>query len=126
MDYGTDFLLVDDDIVFTPDGDVELVSGPACVAQDIGQQLKLTPGTLIWDTQAGSSMLLFLNDAGIDYNAVIAELERVAIADPRVDPATVKAARVSGGKCRLEFTPLQAIKPEVLDYDLLKGTDDAR
>jgi hypothetical protein len=124
MDYGTDFLLQDDDIVFTPDGDAELVSGPACVAQDIGQQLKIAPGALVWDTQAGSSMLLFLNDSGADHSAVIAELERVAIADPRVDPTTVKATQVSGGKCRLEFTPLQAIKPEVLDYDLLKGSDD--
>jgi hypothetical protein len=36
MDYGTDFLLVNGDIVFTADGDVELVSGSQCIAQDIG------------------------------------------------------------------------------------------
>jgi hypothetical protein len=28
MDYGTDFLLTDDDVVFTSDGDMALVSGP--------------------------------------------------------------------------------------------------
>jgi hypothetical protein len=28
MDYGTDLFWVDDDMVFTPDGDVALVSGP--------------------------------------------------------------------------------------------------
>jgi hypothetical protein len=125
MDYGTDFLLEDDDIVFTPDGDVAVVSGPACVAQDIGQYLKVTPGALAWDTKAGSSLLLFLNDASADASAIMAELERVAIEDPRVDPATVKASQVNGGKYRLEFTPLQAIKPEVLDYDL-KGAGDAK
>jgi hypothetical protein len=35
MDYGTDLLLKGDDVVFTADGDVELVSGSACMAQDI-------------------------------------------------------------------------------------------
>jgi hypothetical protein len=121
MDYGTDFLLKDDDIVFTADGDIALVSGSACVAQDIAQHLKITPGALVWDKKAGSSMLLFLNDAGADSSAIIAELERVAIEDPRVDPATVKATRTSGGKYRLEFTPLSAIKSEVLEYDLQEG-----
>jgi hypothetical protein len=121
MDYGTDFLLKGDDIVFTSDGDIELVSGPSCVAQDIAQRLKITPGALAWDKRAGSSMLLFLNDSSASPAAIIAELERVAIEDPRVDPATVKATRISGGKYRLEFTPLSAIKPEVLDYDLKEG-----
>jgi hypothetical protein len=123
MDYGTDFLLVNDDIVFTPDGDIELVSGPACVAQDIAQTFKITPGVLSWDKEAGGSVLLFLNDANADHAALIAELERIAIADPRVDPASVKATWIKEGKYRLEFTPLTAIKPEVLDYDL-KGTSD--
>jgi hypothetical protein len=118
MDYGTDFLLVDDDLVFTPDGDVKTVSGPACVAQDIDQELKLTPGALVWDMKAGSSLLFMLNDVDSTSAMVIAELERVAIADNRVDPAAVKAREVSPGKCRLEFTPLAAIKPETLDFDL--------
>jgi hypothetical protein len=118
MDYGTDFLLVDDDIVFTPDGDLEIVSGAACVAQDIDQTLKIIPGRLMWDKAAGSSLLLFLNDAGADANAVIAELERVAIEDPRVDPVTVKASVLTDGRFRVEFTPLSAVKPEVLEYDL--------
>jgi hypothetical protein len=42
MDYGVDFGLTDDDVVFTSDGDIELVSGPACAAQDIDQTLKTT------------------------------------------------------------------------------------
>jgi hypothetical protein len=121
MDYGTDFLLKDDDVVFTSDGDIELVDGPATVAQDIDQALKLAPGALYWDKEIGSAMLYMLNDSNSDANSVIAELERVAIADARVNPASVKAHRTVPGKFRLEFTPMSAIKPETLDYDLTKG-----
>lgn len=121
MDYGTDMLLVNDDISFTADGDVEIVSGPACVAQDIDQELKLVPGALLWDPAAGSSLLLMLNDVESDSAAVTAELERVAIADPRVDPTTVSAEERSDGKYRLVFTPVSAIEPETLDFDLTKG-----
>jgi hypothetical protein len=121
MDYGTDFLLENDDIVFTEDGDIAVVSGPACVAQDIGQALKITPGFLPWDKDAGSSILFMLNDAGSSDAVALEELERVAIADPRVDPVSVKASIIAPGKFRLEFTPLSAIRPEVLEYDLAKG-----
>ena len=122
-DHGTDFRLVDDDIVFTPDGDIELVSGPACVAQDIDQTLKITKGRLAWDKDVGSTMPLMLNDSTPDKDAIVAELERVAIADQRVNPETVKAYELIPGSSRLEFTPLGAIKPETLDYDLTKGNN---
>jgi hypothetical protein len=122
MDYGTDFLLQDDDIVFTADGDIALVSGTACVAQDIDQTLKITPGRLYWDAETGSSLPLVLNDAGASTATVIGEMERVAIADPRVDPATVKAAyNTKTERYGLAFTPLSAIKPETLEYDLKGG-----
>jgi hypothetical protein len=121
MDYGSDFKLVDDDMVFTPDGDVEIISGPACVAQDIDQTLKITTGRLPWDEEAGSTMPLMLNDSGSNPQSVIAELERVALADPRVDPITVDAKQKTDKKYRLEFQPIGAITPEVLEYDLSKG-----
>jgi hypothetical protein len=121
MDYGTDFLLVDGDIVFTADGDVELVSGVKCIAQDIGQTLEITVGTLAWDKKIGSSLPLMLNDDSINNQAIIAELERVAIDDPRVDPGSVHAEEVPEEGYRLEFTPLGMMEPQTLDYDLLKG-----
>ena len=121
MDYGTDFKLVNDDIVFTPDGDVETISGAACVAQDIDQTLKTAFGRLFWGKKTGSTMMLMLNDSAADPGAVIAELERVAIADPRVDPATVEAYQKDWKTFRLNFTPVGAIEPETLDYDLIKG-----
>jgi hypothetical protein len=119
--YGTDFRLVDGDVIFTPDGDIELVSGPACVAQDIDEALKITKGRLAWDKDAGSTMPLMLNESTPDKDAIVAELERVALADQRVNPETVRAYELLPGKSRLEFTPLGAIKPETLDYDLTKG-----
>jgi phage baseplate assembly protein W len=122
-DYGKDFLLASDDIVFTPDGDIELVSGAACVAQDIDRTLKTTPGALYWDKDTGSTLLYMLNDSESEAAAVIAELERVAIADARVNPETVNAYQTAPGKFRLEFTPPRALKPETLEYDLTKGSD---
>jgi hypothetical protein len=121
MDYGADFLLIDNDIVFTPDGDLAVVSGVACVAQDIDQTLKITPGRLYWDDKTGSSLPFILNDAGSSSSAVIAELERVAIADLRVDPASVKASVDMDGVYHLAFTPLSAVKEETLEYDLKGG-----
>jgi hypothetical protein len=117
-DYGTDLLLVNDDIIFTADGDVGLVSGPLCIAQDIDQELKIVKKRLVWDKDAGSSMPLFLNDSGINDAEVVAELERVAVKDARVDPVTVKAEKTGRGKYRLNFTPLSAVTPETLDFDL--------
>jgi hypothetical protein len=115
-DYGTDLKLVNDDIVFTPDGDAEIISGPACVAQDIDQALKTTPGALPWDKDAGSTLMLMLNDSGIDADAVTSELERVAIDDRRVEPLSVSAKK--NDKFRLEFRPLEAVSTEALEYDL--------
>jgi hypothetical protein len=119
-DYGTDLLLKDDDIVFTADGDIEVVSGAAAVAQDIDQALKISTGSLYWDAQTGSSLPLMLNDSRPDDNAIITELERAATADARVSPESVRAYKTAPGKFRLEFTPLAVIKPEILDYDLAK------
>ena len=124
MDFGTDFLLADDDIVFTSDGDIGLVSGAACVAQDIDQTLKTTPGALYWDKESGSTMLYMLNNSEADAPSCIAELERAAIADARVNPDSVKAVERTPGKFRLEFTPMSAVKPEILEYDLTKGKEE--
>jgi hypothetical protein len=124
MDYGTDFKLVNDDIVFTPDGDVELVSGPACVAQDIDQTLKTSIGRLFWDKEEGSTMMDMLNDSASDPNAVLTELDRVAIKDQRVNPITVNPYRLDLKKYRLEFAPIKSVDTQKLEYDLNKGNEN--
>lgn len=120
MDWGTDFLLQDDDIVFTADGDIRLVSGGAMVAQDIAQSLKVIKDSLYWDKETGSTMPLFLNDNNSDAASVIAELERVAMDDVRVDPDSVSAYQKADGLFALEFTPIGEVQPEMLEYDLRK------
>lgn len=120
MDYGKDFKLVDDDIVFTPDGDVETISGPACIAQDIDQTLKTTKGRLFWDREEGSTMMLMLNDSAVDHNAVLAELERVAIKDQRVDPTSVDVHKKDWRINRLNFRPVGSVDTQTLEYDLNK------
>jgi len=120
VDYGTDFKLVGDDIVFTPDGDVEIISGPACIAQDIDQTLKTTKGRLFWDTLEGSTMMLMLNDSAVDNKAVLAELERVAVADQRVDPVSVEVYRIDLKTNRLNFKPVGSVSTQILEFDLNK------
>ena len=120
-DFGTDFRLLDDDVVFTPDGDIEIICGPACVAQDIDQELKTAVGRLVWDKAAGSSMMLMLNDSLSDRQAVITELQRVAAADRRVDPISVAARQLDDKRFRLQFRPMDAVTTAVLEYDLSKG-----
>jgi len=120
VDYGKDFKLVDDDIVFTPDGDVETISGPACIAQDIDQTLKTTKGRLFWDREEGSTMMLMLNDSAVDHNAVLAELERVAIKDQRVDPTSVDVHKKDWRINRLNFRPVGSVDTQTLEYDMNK------
>jgi hypothetical protein len=124
IDYGTDFKLVDDDIVFTPDGDAELVSGAACVAQDIDQTLKTSIGRLFWDEEEGSTMLLMLNDSSVDNNAALAELERAAVKDLRVDPTSVEVYQKDLKTNRLNFRPVGSVDTQTLEYDLIKGNEN--
>ncbi len=120
MESGTDFLLQNDDIVFTADGDVEVISGVAMIAQDIDQALKATKGSVYWDKETGSTMPLFLNDSNSDAASIIAELERVAMDDMRVDPDSVYAYQSEEGKFILEFTAIGSVTSKVLEYDLYK------
>lgn len=124
MDYGTDFLLVDGDIVFTPDGDVQTVDGPKTIAQDILSELNIVPGSLPWNTEAGSTIPLILNSEIQDDGTILSELERVAIKDPRVDPQTVQAIKTGENTYRLFFTPLTAVSPEVLDFNFTGGINE--
>ena len=119
----SDMLLQDRDIAIAGDGHAALVSGAALVAQDVSEALEIPRGSLLWDEAAGSDLHLFLNDT-VTPAAVIAELERVARAEPRVDAASVVARRRVDGKYELRFavhaahtavtTPPPAPPPPVL------------
>ena len=117
-DYGSDFLLNDGDIIFTEDGDAAIVSGPRCIAQDIDSEIKLLYGSLFYDPEAGSSIPLMLNDVVIDDDALVNELERIAIDDPRIDPHSVKAEKTDSRTYRITFTPLGNVDPLTLDFNV--------
>lgn len=99
----SDIRLVDGDVVFTRDGDLATVLGPECVAQDIAVGAQTARGAIPWDAAAGSDLPLLLNDAGARTSTIVASLEKLAIDDPRVDPASVHADVGDAGRIRLRF-----------------------
>ena len=118
MDYGKDIYLDDNrDVVFTPDGDVELQDGPRLVAQDVREELSIAFASVEWDRKAGSHLLESLNSTSAD-DVVMAELERVAIKDPRVDASSVKAVKRQDGRFALSFTVVGSLDEMLLLFDL--------
>ena len=118
MDYGKDMKLDENrDVIFTPDGDVELQDGPRLVAQDVREELSIAFASVEWDRQAGSHLLYTLNSTSAD-DVVIAEIERVAIKDPRVDASTVKAEKRADGRFSLSFSVVGSLETALLLFDL--------
>ena len=118
MDYGKDMKLDENrDVIFTPDGDVELQDGPRLVAQDVREELSIAFASVEWDRQAGSHLLDTLNSTSAD-DVVIAEIERVAIKDPRVDASTVKAEKRTDGRFSLSFSIVGSLETALLLFDL--------
>lgn len=119
MDYGTDLYLDENrDVVFTTDGDVQLASGARLVAQDIREALSIHVGAVTWDKEAGSTLLDQLNSE-LDVDLTVCnELERVALADPRVDASTVVATRLENGTFRLAFAVIGELDEVQLLFDL--------
>lgn len=118
MDYGKDMKLDENrDVIFTPDGDVELQDGPRLVAQDVREELSIAFASVEWDRQAGSHLLDTLNSTSAD-DVVIAEIERVAIKDPRVDASTVKAEKRADGRFSLSFSVVGSLETALLLFDL--------
>ena len=104
------------DITFTPDGDIQTVTGAALVAQDIRLALETPLGSLPWDKSAESKLYLFLN-ATVDDMAVIAEIRRTVIKDPRIDPKSVEVVKVDG-KFRINFATIGTAPKGQLLFDL--------
>ena len=118
MDYGKDMKLDENrDVIFTPDGDVELQDGPRLVAQDVREELSIAFASVEWDRQAGCHLLDTLNSTSAD-DVVIAEIERVAIKDPRVDASTVKAEKRADGRFSLSFSVVGSLETALLLFDL--------
>ena len=119
MDYGSDIALNHErDLIFTPAGDVETTTGATLIAQDIAEEASIPRSSVLWDNDAGSDMFDFINDPHASDEAIIAELERLALKDPRVDAATVRAHRLADGRFELRFHAIGVVTPEALLFDL--------
>lgn len=119
MRYGSDIQLGNNrDLVFLPAGEVATIQGAGLIAQDIAEEASIPRGSVPWDRSAGSSLYSFLNDHEASDEAVIQELERLALKDPRVDASSVKAERRQDGIYHLSFRPLLATTDEALLFDL--------
>ena len=118
MDYGKDMKLDENrDVIFTPDGDVELQDGPRLVAQDVREELSIAFASVEWDRKAGSHLLESLNSTSAD-DVVMAELERVAIKDPRVDASSVNVRKEQDGRFALMFSVVGSLEDVLLLFDL--------
>lgn len=117
--YGADVRLDGSrDVVAAASGGLEQISGPALVAQDVGEELAIPRGSLPWDRTAGSDLLLWLNDRSPRDYEVEGELRRVALRDPRVDAATVSADGDGAGGYLLRFRVIGSVAEQVLRFDL--------
>lgn len=118
MDYGSDLRLDRDrDVILDPAGGLVEISGPELVAQDLAEELSIPRGSLPWDREAGSDLLFWLNDRSPRDYEVEGELRRVALRDPRVDAATVTAARDGAGYA-LRFRAAGSLAEQTLRFDL--------
>lgn len=129
MDFGTDVRLDDDrDIVFTPSGDVETVSGAALVAQDLREELSLYVGSVFYDRSAGSTILDHINSTEDPDLLIMNELERVALRDKRIDASSVSTEKTGNAQYMLNFRVVGYADPQQLLFDLaeiLGGNTDA-
>ena len=97
--------------------DALTVDGAALVVQDVAEALATPLGSLPWDRAAGSDLLSWLNYEVVSDAVIIAEIERVAAADTRVDAATVAARQLPDGTFRLRFVTLGGVEIE-LPYEV--------
>ena len=118
--WGTDVALAEDAAdVAVVDVGLSRLAGPAVVAQDVAEALRTPRGSLPWDRDAGSDLLRWLNSAATQAEVAEAEIRRVAIADPRVDAATVAVGRdEAGGGYRLVFRALASTELQTVLFDV--------
>ncbi len=103
----SDIKLNDDhDFAVTAEGDFEVVEGAALIAQDVAEVCRTPRGSLFWDREEGSDVLMWLNSPYRRTSEVLGELRRIALKDDRVAAESVDAYVDEDGNYVLAFTPL--------------------
>lgn len=123
---GTDILLADGDFEVIPTGDVETVSGRACLAQDLVHRLSTPRGDLMGHPDYGLDLYRFLHMETTPVHVLDFQraFEDEVSKDPRVQPDSVAVAIVSIDleriRMRVTCLPIGETNPLnlVLGYDL--------
>ena len=102
-----DFLLTADksiwgDISFTPDGDIQAVSGAALVAQGVRNRALASRGSLFYAPGYGEGLVDALRGNG-SADTVVQKLREAAFGDERIDWESVEAGVHGEGKYYLKF-----------------------
>lgn len=123
---GTDLMIKASDLVVLPTGEVEIVFGLACLAQDLANRLATPRGGLWSDPTYGVRIYdhLQAEDTPVNRLDFEQELREAAEADPRVVPGSAQV-EVSGWErgqitARVTVTPIDGGHPLnlVLGYGL--------
>lgn len=90
---GTD-IMMEGDLVVLPTGDAGLVSGEACLLQDIRHRLLTPRGSLWTHPEYGLDSYRFLKaeDSEMERLDLVQAIEAEVAKDPRVQPGSVRAA----------------------------------
>lgn len=132
-DFGWDFFIVPPsqntdkgweagDCVFTPDGDIQVIEGPALVAQDVAEAAKASVGSLFYAPGYGVGLVDMLRGPSPLSGAqgqVVQKLREAAFGDERVDWNSVEAGQYADGKYFLQFSILGKADEQILYFDLV-------
>lgn len=104
------------DVIFTDDGDLEVINGGALVAQDLRTEVMLIPGSCFWAPSFGRG----LEDAlqGPYSFDVEALLRTAALGDERVFFDSIRTKRLDDGSYLLSFRLFEDVEPIELYFDL--------
>ncbi len=110
------------DVIFTADGDVQIATGGALVAQDIRTDATLCQGRCFWAPSFGQGLSELLK--GPDNVDIEARLRAAAFNDERVYFDSIKTAQLPDGRYRLSFQLFGDVEPQELYFDLKDRFDD--
>ena len=89
---GRDMAMEAQDLKVSATGDVKLVSGRACLAQDILNALMTPKGSLLWHPEYGFDIYKYVKkeNSAINRLQFVQEVKATVEADPRVQPGHTK------------------------------------
>lgn len=102
---GTDMAMETQDLKVSALGDVALVSGRACLAQDLLNALMTPKGSLLWHPEYGFDIYKYVKKENTAINRLqfAQEVKATVEADPRVQPGHTKVEIVTWNLQMIRF-----------------------